>query len=78
MGRTWEKIQLAARIIVAVENPADVVAIGARPVAQRAVLKFAKYTGALSMAGRYTPGTFTNQITKKYREPRVLVVTDPY
>jgi len=23
------------------------------------------------------PGTLTNQITKKYLEPRVLVVTDP-
>merc|ERR1719199_1556071 len=29
------------------------------------------------MAGRWMPGTLTNQITKKYLEPRVLVVTDP-
>lgn len=75
--KTWEKIQLAARIIVAVENPADVIAISARPYAQRAVLKYATYTGAQSIAGRFTPGTFTNQITKQFREPRVLIVTDP-
>merc|ERR1719305_924691 len=77
IGKTREKLQLAARIIVAIENPADVVAISARPYGQRAVLKFAQYTGCQSIAGRFTPGTFTNQITKQFREPRLLVVTDP-
>jgi len=76
-GKTWEKLQLAARIIVTIENPQDVIAISARPYAQRAVLKFAAYTGAQSVAGRYTPGTFTNQITKQFKEPRLLIVTDP-
>ena len=75
--RAWEKLQLAARIIVAVENPADVIAIAARPYAQRAVLKYCHYTGAQTVSGRYTPGTFTNQITKQFREPRVLIVGDP-
>jgi len=54
-----------------------VIAISARPYAQRAVLKFAHYTGAQAIAGRYTPGTFTNQITKGFKEPRLLIVTDP-
>jgi small subunit ribosomal protein SAe len=67
VAKTWEKIQLAARIIVTIENPADVIAISARPYAQRAVLKYASYTGAQHNAGRYTPGTFTNQITKQVR-----------
>jgi small subunit ribosomal protein SAe len=77
LGDTWEKIQLAARVIVTIENPADVVAISARPYGQRAVLKFAQYTGAQAIAGRFTPGTFTNQITKQFREPRLLIITDP-
>jgi len=77
IGRTWEKLVLAARVIVAIENPEDVVAISARPYGMRAVLKFAHYTGAKCIAGRFTPGTFTNQITKQYREPRLLIVTDP-
>ena len=77
IGKTWEKIVLAARVIVAIENPEDVIAISARPYGMRAVLKFANYTGAQSIAGRYTPGTFTNQITKQFREPRLLIVTDP-
>merc|ERR1712232_1472161 len=77
IGKSWEKLVLAARVIVAIENPADVIAISARPYGMRAVLKFAHYTGAQSIAGRFTPGTFTNQITKQYREPRLLIITDP-
>jgi small subunit ribosomal protein SAe len=77
LARTWEKIQLAARVIAAVENPADVVVVSARTYGQRAALKFAQYTGATALAGRYTPGTFTNQIQKRFVEPRLLIVTDP-
>jgi len=77
LGKTWEKLMLAARIIVAIENPADVCVISARPYGQRAVLKFAHYTGAVAMAGRFTPGTFTNQIQENFVEPRLLIVTDP-
>lgn len=46
-------------------------------LSQRAVLKFAHYTGAVPIAGRYTPGMFTNQIQAKFREPRLLIVSDP-
>lgn len=77
LGKTWQKLVLAARIIVAIENPEDVVVISARDIGQRAVFKFAQHTGASYVGGRYTPGTFTNQIQRKYMEPRLLIVTDP-
>lgn len=77
LGKSWEKLVLAARIIATVDNPADVVVISARPYGQRAVLKFAQYTGAQAIAGRFTPGTFTNYITRTFREPRLIIVTDP-
>jgi len=82
LRKTWEKIVLAARVIVAIENPADlavvaVQAAGTLPFAQRAVLKFASYTHSTPIAGRFTPGTFTNYIQAKYIEPRLLLVTDP-
>jgi len=77
LRKTWEKLLLAARAIVAIENPADICVISSRNYSQRAVLKFASYTGATPIAGRYTPGTFTNQIQAAFREPRLLVVTDP-
>ncbi|KAI9217207.1 ribosomal protein S2, flavodoxin-like domain-containing protein [Blastocladiella britannica] len=76
-GKTWEKLILAARVIAAIENPADVVAISGRQFGQRAVLKYAKYTGGQAIAGRFTPGNFTNYITRNYKEPRLIIVTDP-
>jgi small subunit ribosomal protein SAe len=77
LGKTWEKLVLAARVIVAIENPADVCVVSARPYGGRAVFKFAQATNASYVGGRYTPGTFTNQIQAKFIEPRLLIVTDP-
>jgi small subunit ribosomal protein SAe len=72
LGKTWEKLMLAARVIVAIENPADVVLVSARPYGQRAVFKFAQHTGAQYIGGRYTPGTFTNQIQRNFMEPNLV------
>jgi len=77
IGKTYSKIVLAARIIAAVDNPSDVCVISARPYGQRAVLKFAHHTGAQAIAGRFTPGSFTNYITRSFKEPRLIIVTDP-
>jgi len=77
IGKTWEKLILAARVLAAIENPQDIVVISARPYGQRAALKFASYTGAQAIAGRFTPGSFTNYITRAFKEPRVIVVIDP-
>lgn len=77
LKKTWEKLVLAARAIAAVENPADVFVVASRPYAQRAVLKFARYIGCSSIAGRFTPGAFTNQIQAAFREPRLLLISDP-
>ncbi|KAB5574058.1 hypothetical protein DKX38_001252 [Salix brachista] len=77
LGKTWEKLLLAARVIVAIENPQDIIVQSARPYGQRAVLKFAQYTGAHAIAGRHTPGTFTNQMQTSFSEPRLLILTDP-
>jgi small subunit ribosomal protein SAe len=77
IAKTWEKIILAARVIAGIENPSDVVVISGPKAGHRAVLKFHKYTGAHAISGRYTPGTFTNQIQAKFMEPRLLLVADP-
>jgi len=77
LKKTWEKMLLAARAIAAVENSADVFVVASRPFAQRACLKFARYIGATPIAGRFTPGAFTNQIQAAFREPRLLVISDP-
>jgi small subunit ribosomal protein SAe len=78
LQKTWEKLMLAARVIVAIENPQDVAVISTRQFGQRAVLKFSHFAGVRALSGRFTPGTFTNQIQSKFLEPRLLVVSDAY
>jgi len=80
--KTWEKLVLAARVIVAIENPKDICVValsgaGSPSHAQRAVLKFAHHVGCRSIAGRITPGTFTNHRQVHYMEPRLLITSDP-
>jgi len=77
LRKTWEKLTLAARAIASVEDPSDVFVVSSRPYGQRAVLKFARYIGSTAIAGRFTPGAFTNQIQAAFREPRLLVIADP-
>jgi len=77
LRKTWEKVLLAARAIVAVKNPADVAVVSTNKLGQRAILKFARATGATPIAGRFTPGTFTNQIQSAFKEPTLLIVNDP-
>lgn len=78
LKKFWDKLLLAARVIVAIENPADVCVVSSRPGGQRAVIKYAHHTGATQLPDRFTPGTFTNQAQSKvFTEPRLLIVTDP-
>ena len=78
LGMTYEKIKLAARMIHAVTEPRDVLAISAKPFGQRAVHKFSQFLGALCINQRFTPGLFTNHSIKgKFVEPRLIIICDP-
>jgi len=77
LRKTWEKLLLAARAIAAVKNAADVCVVSTHKFGQRAILKFARATGATPIAGRFTPGAFTNQIQAAFKEPTLLIVNDP-
>jgi len=77
LAKTWEKLMIASRIIAGIDNPKDVLIVSNRQFAQRAILKFATHTGANYFGGKWTPGTLTNQNTKKFQEPRLIIVCDP-
>jgi len=74
----WDKLVLAARVLVTIENSKDIACLSEREYGKRAVLKFAMFTEANAIAGKYTPGTFTNQITKAFCEPRILLCQSPH
>jgi len=65
LAKSWEKLMIAARVIAAISNPRDILIVSNREFAQRAVLKFATYSKANYLGGKWTPGTLTNQNTKK-------------
>ncbi|XP_051000806.1 40S ribosomal protein SA-like [Acomys russatus] len=78
LKRTWEKLLLAARAIVAVESPADVSVISSRNSGQGAVLKFAAATHwSHSHCWPLHTWDFTNQIQAAFREPWLIGVPDP-
>merc|ERR1740139_1020428 len=76
--KTYEKIKIAARIIASIPEASSIHAVSGRTYGQRAVYKFAQHTGAVSCAGRWSPGMLTNQNSAKtFVEPRLLIVADP-
>jgi len=77
LEKTWNKLVLAARIIVTVKDPQSIAVMSSRTVGQRGAIKFAHYTGAKAMVGKWVPGTFTNPQNKAFSEPRLLIVDDP-
>ncbi|MCL4119273.1 UNVERIFIED_CONTAM: hypothetical protein GTU68_026128 [Idotea baltica] len=78
VDETLNKIKLAARVIASITNLNEVIVVCAKEYGQRAVYKFGQYTGCTASASsRWIPGTLTNQLTKKFQEPRLLIVADP-
>lgn len=76
VDKMYQKIQVAARIIAKVD-PEAIIATSHREEGQIATYKFAHFTGASCVSGRWSPGMLTNQITKKFVEPRLIIVTNP-
>merc|ERR1712154_138303 len=77
LQKTWAKLILAARILVTVREPSDICVMSTRTFGQRGAIKFAHYTGATPLVGKWVPGTFTNPQNKAFFEPRIVIVDDP-
>ena len=76
VNKIYEKIQVAARIIASVD-PDSVICVSSKEAGQGAVYKLVHFTKTQTVTGRWSPGMLTNQTTKKFVEPRLLIVTDP-
>ena len=77
LKKQYEKIKAAARLIAAVQDPADVTTFSTRENGHRPVYKFSQVIGATAVTGRWVSGMLTNQNTRNYNEPRLLILTDP-
>lgn len=76
INRTDERLRIASRFLASFE-PADILVVSQRQYGKTPVRTFASLIGAEAMAGRFVPGTLTNHNLKDFREPRILLVTDP-
>ena len=56
----------------------DIVVIGKRENAWRAMKIFSKLTGVKIYAGRYNPGILTNPQLEDFREAKLVIAADPW
>lgn len=71
-----KRIRMAARFL-SNYNPSDVVVVSNSIYGRKPASMFAKYCGFKFIDGRFDSGTFTNQNSKNYMEPKLVFVTNP-
>jgi small subunit ribosomal protein S2 len=74
--KTLSRIHTAAKFINRSKISRVLVCSG-REYATTPVEKFCELTGATPMLGRFMPGTLTNPLLPYYREPELVMVSDP-
>jgi len=73
---TDKRIKTAARFLSQYDPP-KILVVTSRQYGQYPAKKFAETIGGTAATGRFIPGMLTNQNLNGYREPEVVVVTDP-
>ena len=74
--KTDKRIKTAANFILNF-NPENIMAVSVRQYGQKPIRKLGELTGIQVLDGRFRPGTLTNPNARGYREPEMLIVTDP-
>ncbi|MDD5416407.1 MAG: 30S ribosomal protein S2 [Candidatus Aenigmarchaeota archaeon] len=68
------RIKIAAKFL----SKYDKIMVATRkPIAYKAIKKFAEITQSKAVAGRFLPGIITNPSFRGYYEPQVLIIVDP-
>jgi len=76
IGKTDEKIRLAAKFIARFE-PSRVLVASSRLYGKTPVEKFCEVTHCVPIVGRFMPGLISNPLQPKHAEPQLIIVTDP-
>lgn len=72
IGKLWEKLILAARVIVCAHQE-DIYVTSSSFHGRRPANKISAYLGGTANCGRFPPGTFTKSVA----EPTILICMDP-
>lgn len=73
---TNRRIKQAAKLL-AQYDPHHVLAVAVRQYARKPLSMMGEVTGIRAMPGRFLPGTLTNPDSENYREPDIILLTDP-
>jgi len=71
-----ERLRLAAKFIASYK-PEDVLVVSNRVYGRTPTKRFANALGFMYMEDRFVSGTLTNPNIEDYKEPKLLIVTDP-
>lgn len=71
-----ERLRTAAKFLANYE-PDSILVVAAREYGHHPASMFAKVTGASAIVDRFIPGTLTNPASAHFREPSILIITDP-
>lgn len=74
--KTDQRIKTAAKFI-SKYNPDSVLAVSVRQYGQTPIKKMGEYTGIKVLDGRFRPGTLTNPSSRGFKEPEMVILTDP-
>ncbi len=72
-----ERINVVSKFLSRYE-PQDIIVVGRRENAWKAIKLFGKATGIRVINGRYPPGMLTNPNLDEFTEAKVLVAVDPW
>ncbi|MDY6771618.1 MAG: 30S ribosomal protein S2 [Candidatus Nanohaloarchaea archaeon] len=76
LEQTDERIATGAHFL-AQYDPEDILVISRKEAGHEPIVTFAEAVGAERIYGRFMPGTLTNPTNEDFREPELVVVTDP-
>jgi small subunit ribosomal protein S2 len=76
IGKTDEKIRLAARFIARFEEGRALI-VSSRLYGKTPVEKFCEITKTIPIIGRFMPGLISNPLQPNHADPQIVMVTDP-
>ncbi len=73
LSKIDQQIKVAAKFL---SRLSKIIVVSRKPAAMDAIKKFSEVVGAVSVVGRFMPGTLTNPGYKKFFEAEVVVIAD--